>query len=188
MTKNMDVSDAQLVVLTLKNQEYFGDLIERYEKKLFRYIRRFTGLQKESIEDVLQEVFVKVYKNLNNFDEKLSFSSWIYRISHNEAVNYLRKHKNKEISLENDDENVTSLIEILSDGTDIVEDIKKDETKKHVWKTLMKLHPKYREILILKFIEDKEYKEISDILRKPMGTIATLINRAKKQFKKYYNE
>lgn len=181
---NQNVSDAQLVALALKEKDNFEKLIERYEAKLSRYVKRFTGLSNESTADILQEVFIKVYRNLNNFDQKLSFSSWIYRISHNEAINYLRKNKNNEVSLETDDENVVNLIEFLADDTNVEAEAIKEETKRTVWKILMKLSPKYREILILKYIEDKEYKEISDILRKPMGTIATLLNRAKKHFKK----
>lgn len=181
---NTEPNDAQLVALALKDKDKFAQLIDKYEAKLSRYIRRFTGLSVECIQDIIQEVFIKVYRNLNNFDQKLSFSSWIYRISHNESINYLRKHKNSEVCLETDDKDVVSLIEILADDTDVAFEAIKEETKRTVWKILMKLNPKYREILILKYIEDKQYKEISDILRKPMGTVATLLNRAKKHFKK----
>ena len=86
-------SDAELVLLALKNQQFFEHLVHRYEKKLARYVRRFSGLDNESTEDVLQEVFIKIYVNLNDYDASYTFSSWAYRIAHNETINFLRKNK-----------------------------------------------------------------------------------------------
>ncbi|MDD5489902.1 MAG: sigma-70 family RNA polymerase sigma factor, partial [Candidatus Moranbacteria bacterium] len=77
-------TDEEMVALTLKNQDYFACLVERYEPKLMRYIRRISAATQEDAEDLLQDVFVKVYRNLNDFDQKLKFSSWIYRIAHNQ--------------------------------------------------------------------------------------------------------
>src|SRR5690606_8168284 len=84
-------SDEMLVALSLEDKERFGELIERYESKLGRYIARLGIRTAEDRQDVLQEIFLKVYKNLNGFDPKLSFSSWIYRIAHNEAISWYRK-------------------------------------------------------------------------------------------------
>ena len=177
-------SDAEIVKLTLRDQEMFLHLMQRYEGKLSRYIRRFAYVDTQTVEDILQEVFIKIYKNLNDFDLDLSFSSWAYRITHNEAINYLKKlDRQKSIPLESDDEDVVSLIRILESDVDIVKELSKKELQKKVQEVLSMLSPDFREILILKFLEEKEYKEISDILKKPMGTVATLINRAKAQFK-----
>ena len=66
MTQEAERTDKELVSLSLRNSEYFGELVDRYEAKLFRYIRRLSGLENESIEDVLQEAFIKVYTNLND--------------------------------------------------------------------------------------------------------------------------
>jgi len=177
-------SDAEVVALTLEDQEVFLYLMERYEAKLFRYIRRFMYFGKETAEDILQEVFIKVYKNLNNFDPDLNFSSWVYRIAHNETINYLKKNeKHKTIPLETDDEEVVNLIDILESDIDVVRDVKQQELQDKVRKILQMLSPAFREILVLRYLDEKGYKEISDILKKPMGTVATLVNRAKKQFK-----
>ncbi len=175
-------TDAELVAIALEDCEVFGRLVERYEQKLARYVKRLVGLSKECVEDVLQEVFLKVYRNLNSYDPGLSFSSWIYRITHNETVNYVKKHRKQNVvSLENDDDAV-SLIEVLASDVDVVDDARKKERIEKVHRILQGMTEKYREVLILKFLEDKDYAEISDIIKKPMGTVATLINRAKKQF------
>ncbi|MBU0577945.1 RNA polymerase sigma factor [Patescibacteria group bacterium] len=177
-------TDAELVSLTLKDQEVFLYLMERYEKKLFRYIRHFSGVNRETAEDILQEVFIKIYKNLNDFDLDLGFSSWVYRITHNETINQIKKiNRHKTLPIETDDDDVKSLIDILESDVNIVKDIKKKDLQQKVRKVLSMLSPDFREILILRYLDEKDYKEISDILKKPMGTVATLINRAKAQFK-----
>jgi RNA polymerase sigma-70 factor, ECF subfamily len=177
-------TDAELIALTLKDQEVFSHLVNRYEDRLFRYIQRFAGVTVECAEDILQEAFIKIYRNLNDFDPDLSFSSWVYRITHNETVNYLKKaNSHITISLETDDKDSFNLINILESEINIPKELDKKELQKKVQKIVSMLSPDFREILILRYLEEKNYKEISDILKKPMGTVATLINRAKTQFK-----
>jgi len=76
----------------LKNIELFGVLISRYEEKIKRYGRKFLS-EKEDIEDIVQKIFIKAYRNIQSFDSKRKFSSWLYRIAHNEFVNELKKKK-----------------------------------------------------------------------------------------------
>lgn len=185
MSDHLKKTDAELAVLALKDQEAFVPLVERYEAKLLRYVRRFTGLGQECAEDVIQEVFMKIYRNLNSFDPELSFSSWAYRIAHNEGVNYLRKHRGKEtVGIETDDDDMASLLDVLEADVDVADEASRKELQGKVREILLKLPTKYRDILVLRFLEEKDYNEISDILKKPKGTVATLLNRAKAQFKK----
>ena len=184
MHKAKEKSDKELVVLTLKNQDEFGQLVNRYEKKLTRYVYRLTGLDSESIEDILQEAFIKIYVNLNGYDPNHSFSSWAYRITHNEAVDYLRKNKKvTTVPLETEDEESANLIEILKSEIDVAEEISRKDLVERIRKAISMLPDKYREVLILRYMEDMNYEEISDVLRMPMGTVATTINRAKAKFK-----
>ncbi len=177
-------SDSQLVTLALKNQDSFEHLVNRYEKKLSRYVRRLYGLSSECIEDVLQEAFIKIYVNLNDYDPSYSFSSWAYRITHNETVNYLRKNKKVTIvPLETDDEESANLIDILKSEIDVAKEVSRKDIAERIRKAISMLPDKYREVLVLRYMEDMDYKEISDILRMPMGTVATTINRAKEKFK-----
>ncbi len=170
-------TDEQLVVLTLKNQEYYLCLMKRYEDKLFNYILKISNISKEEAEDILQEVFIKVYQNLNDYDSNSKFSSWIYRIAHNATVSAFRKKDVRPQSVPWDNE---ELINMLKSTSNIEKDIIQQSTYKHILNIIDGLPFKYKEVLILKFVENKDYREISDILHKPMGTIATLINRAKK--------
>lgn len=175
------MTDEQLVIETLKNPEIYALIVERYEEKLLRYIMRISAGPKEDAEDILQDVFLSAYKNLNDFDPDLKFSSWVYRIAHNKVISHFRKvtARPKTTTYEGD----TQLLNILASEEDIARDLEKKYTSEQVREIIDTLDPRYKEVLILKFLEEKDYKEISDILEKPMGTVATLINRAKKQFK-----
>ena len=174
-------TDEELVVLTLANQENFAYLIKKYEAKLTRYIRRISNTSPEETEDILQEIFIKAYINLNNFNPTLKFSSWIYRIAHNETISAFRKrHAKNPNYLENDQE----ILDKLAADIDLAAEIDAQYLKQYIWQIMEQMDQKYREVLELKFMEEKSYQEISDILRRPIGTVATLINRAKKQFHK----
>lgn len=176
-----EMSDEQLVMMTLENPDAYGFLIERYEDKLTRYILHISGGSKEDVEDTLQDVFISAYKNLNDFDQDLKFSSWIYRIAHNKVISHFRKvtARPKTVTYEGDNQ----LLNILASNEDLAKALERKYTGEEVRSVLDDMDDRYKEVLVLKFLEEKDYKEISDILEKPMGTVATLINRAKKQFK-----
>src|SRR3989339_2062541 len=84
-------SDEELVGLAIKDQAVFLHIMNRYQAKLLYYIKRISGLSNDEAEDVLQDVFIKIYQNLNDFDIDLKFSSWAYRITHNQVISNFRK-------------------------------------------------------------------------------------------------
>ncbi len=179
-------TDEILARLALVDEDYLGCLIRRYEKPLARYIRRLTNVAEDEISDILQEVFISVYKNLNDFDPELKFSSWIYRITHNQVISHHRKKQSRPQTIEVDlsDESLNHLASELDTGREA--DLRL--LGEQVERTLAGMEEKYRDVLVLKFFEEKSYQEISDILKKPMGTIATLLSRAKKQFRIIYEK
>lgn len=179
-------TDNELVILSLKNEDYFLYLIERYEKKLLSYILRISSFSKEEAEDILQEVFIKTYRNLNDFDKDLKFSSWIYRITHNQVISHYRKIKARPQSLPL--ELNEKILEKIPSGLNLEKQVDNQFLGKNIQEVLNKLDIKYKEVLVLKFLEEKSYQEISDILKRPTGTVGTLINRAKKEFKKVAGE
>uniref|UniRef100_A0A7C4M0D0 Sigma-70 family RNA polymerase sigma factor n=1 Tax=candidate division CPR3 bacterium TaxID=2268181 RepID=A0A7C4M0D0_UNCC3 len=178
-------TDEELVPLVLENQEYFLYLVRRYEEMLMRYIRRISGLAKEDSEDLLQDIFIKIYQNLNDFNTSLKFSSWVYRIAHNEVISNYRKVKARPKTISYNDDPV--LINKLASNKDFIKEIEKEYDTKVIRKVLAKMDTKYREALILRFLEEKDYKEMSDILQKPIGTVGAMVNRGKGQFKKIVN-
>ena len=177
-----DLSDEQIIGKVLEdNKDIYIEIIKRYEKKLSHYLHKFISDQDE-IEDVLQVVFIKTYKNLYGFDQNKKFSSWIYRIAHNEAVNYLKKKKASKICLDDVE------YKLVDEKVDLNNGIDNNFLKKDIEKILGGLKIKYREPLILFFFEGKSYEEISDILRIPKNTVGTLILRGKKLIKEELEE
>lgn len=176
-----DKTDEELARLATEDQAYFLCIINRYQEKLLYYIRRISNVGIEESEDILQDVFIKVYKNLNDFDADLKFSSWIYRITHNQVISNFRKiqarPQNAGVDLSDD-----SYLKLASD-LDIEYEINNKLLRKNIYQILNSMDKKYKDVLVLKFFEEKDYKEISDILKIPMGTVASLINRAKKKFR-----
>ncbi|MDQ5957455.1 MAG: polymerase sigma-70 factor, subfamily [Patescibacteria group bacterium] len=156
----------------------FSLLFSRYEEKLQRYIKRFV-YDADDANDILQDVFIKTFQNLNSFDDKYKFNSWIYRITHNECINYLKKNKKEGISFVDLD----AIMPILFAKETSDELTLSNENKELIEKALYKLDVKYREVIVLNFFDDLSYEEISDILHIPISTVGVRIKRAKDKLK-----
>jgi RNA polymerase sigma-70 factor, ECF subfamily len=158
------------------NAEVFGELMARCEGKLTRYLGRFL-YDETAITDVLADVLVKAYVNIQSFDEKYPFSAWIYRIAHNEAVNVIKKKKSTPFSWFDPE----ALVPYFAYSDKAEEKADAQMLKKHLEGVLEKLTPAYREILVLYFYEDLSYKEIALVLKIPISSVGVRINRAKKK-------
>jgi RNA polymerase sigma-70 factor, ECF subfamily len=176
-------SDQELVVATLSDKNAFSEIVRKYEAPMRRYIRRLGCADDSDANDVLQEIFIKVYINLNDYDHNLKFSSWLYRIAHNEVVSFFRKKNIRPGVLSLSAEDAEEFFAQLADDKDFVEFAYKRDDARLILEILFSVDKKYREILLLRFLEEKSYTEISDILKIPEGTVATLINRGKKELK-----
>lgn len=175
------LSDNEIVKLVVaKNQRAYQELMKRYQMKLYSYLRRLIRNKEES-EDLLQGVFMKVYRNIKSFDTRRKFSSWIYRIAHNEAVNFLKKRSKKHFVSIEDIQSVKDKLEITDTRKNPIDSWIAKELKKEMQEALEKLPPKYKEVLMLRYYYDKSYEEMSKVLRKPVNTVGTLLNRAKKK-------
>lgn len=174
-------SDEEIAqIVRTSNKELYREIVERYQYKLYSYAF-YLLRQEDAAKDVVQQAFIKAYCNLNGFNTSKKFSSWIYRIVHNEAINHIKKHKKQtQLSPEGYDVkdpsvNVDTLFERM-------------EQDEHIQRLVASLPLKYREVLILYFMEERSYEEISDILRIPIGTVGIRISRGKNQLKRLINE
>lgn len=177
-----NTSDAELASQSLENADHFSGIVERYELKLDRYVRRRARVTNEDVQDILQDIFIRVYTHLNDFDPKLSFSSWIYRIAHNYIISWYRKKNVRTRDRIGDIEQ--DVMHNVADLYDAEHLQWSSEMKGTIANYLVDLPDKYRAVILLRFFEDKDYGEISDILEIPPGTVATRLNRAKKQLEK----
>lgn len=174
------LSDIQIIELIDKNKNNFYLLTDAYKDKLERYIKRISFFGQAEVDDMLQDIFIKVYVNLNSFDKDLKFSSWIYRITHNLVVDRIRKNgkRTRDVSIDNEDLNI-----IIKSGEDLHVDLMNRDAVSKLKNAINSLPDSYKEVMILRFLEEKSYEEIMDILKKPKGTIAALINKGRKIIK-----
>lgn len=174
-------TDQELVTAALSDRHAFSEIVQRYEAPIRRYVKRLGCKDENDVDDVLQDIFIKVFVNLNDYDHDLKFSSWLYRIAHNETISAFRKKKVRPNVLDTMD--TEEFFEHLADDTDFVESARERYDAQIIKEVLATLDQKYREVLVLRFLEEKSYTEIGDILKMPEGTVATFINRGKKELK-----
>lgn len=158
-------------------QEAFSHIISRYQGKIYAYIQRLIN-HGDDATDITQDVFMKAYRHLNTVDTSRKFSSWLYRIAHNESVNWLKKKTRAKVeSLDAHMENGGQ----FASKVDLAETYAREEEQKSVREAIDALPAKYREVMDRRYLKQQSYQEISEALGKPINTVGTLINRAKKQ-------
>ena len=163
--------------------EAFGELVTRYEKKLARYGTKFLS-NPEDITDLVQDVFLKAYQNMKRFDATLKFSPWIYRIAHNEFVTALRKRSRRPLIHVDFDTFMTH--PVYDDPSEREREQK--EMRVVLEKGIEELPDKYREVLILFYLEELSYQEVADVLHVPVATVGIRLKRAREKLKNIYTE
>lgn len=186
----LNVTDDYILLHKAKNGDIyaFEDLISKYEKKVYNTVLRIIR-DKEAAKDISQEVFIKVYKSLKNFNEKSKFSTWLYRIAVNTSIDELRKNKNRynNISLDNPDpehDNTRQVEFEISGSKDTPEEklIKKEKIKE-LYKAINMLQEDQMILILLRDIQGLSYDEISDVTGIKIGTVKSKLNRARNALK-----
>ena len=186
MQEILERKDEEVAIQVQKGDiESFRILVERYEPKMTRYAKRFFFDGDEG-KDLVQEVFIKAYVNIQSFDASRRFSPWIYRIAHNEFVNNIKKRQKERenVSIFDFDLLFPHLVakETADDG------FNKAEVKGMLEHSLNTLNAKYREPLVLYYFEDMDYREIADILHIPISTVGVRLQRGRAMLKKIVKE
>lgn len=184
----MDINEEKELIVHIKQGDIhaFEILITKYEKQIYNLCKHML-LDEGMAEDAVQEICVKIWKEISRFEEKAKFSTWVYRISVNQCIDIIRKIKRKnETSLvkENKLENEEWQMEIEDQDGNIEEKMESYELKKILEEALSQLKPQYRAICILRDINDYSYEEIASILGISIGTVKSRISRARQALKK----
>lgn len=151
-------------------------LVKEHLGPLYRFVYRIVKDESEA-EDIVQKVFVKVWKNLAKFDREQNFKTWIFTIARNTAVDYLRKNKNISFSeLDARADTETSFSENIRDLEPLPDEIfiKKEsdrELSQKLEEALSKIRPDFREIILLRYVENLEFSQIAEIVGKPLNTV-----------------
>ncbi|MEZ4900141.1 MAG: RNA polymerase sigma factor [Saprospiraceae bacterium] len=182
--KCAELTDVEIIRRALVEVDYFSCLYERYGPRLRLYIQRISQASDEEAEDLLQDAFIKIWKNLNAYQPDLKLSSWLYRIVHNHVISVWRQKRThgSTYTLEWDDR----IINVLAE--DLEEDAGTNDRLLRLQEALLALPDKYREVITLKYFEQMNYEDISDVLKIPEGTVATRLNRARQMMAKFCNQ
>lgn len=176
----IEISDEKLIARFQDGDNYAYDLlVKRYKDPLLNFIYRFLSNQTEA-EDVLQETFLRLYKNKHYYKEVAKFSTWIYTIAGNLAKTELRKRKRRRffsISQHTTDDDKD--YEIPDTTHNPERDANSQITDQIIQRAIDKLSPKFKEVIILRDIQGFSYDEIAETLQVPLGTIKSRVNRAR---------
>ena len=160
------------------NLEAFEQLILQYEKRIYNYCYRMTNSQ-EDAEDLAQEIFIKVYKNLKSFKGNSKFSTWIYRIAYNTCIDKYRKKEVATVSLTLNSDEEEKEIDLPSNDPLPEERIVSREEYDVVCECISELKPEYKNAVILRDIQNYTYDEIAEILNIHLGTVKSHISRGR---------
>ncbi|WP_128895263.1 RNA polymerase sigma factor SigW [Longirhabdus pacifica] len=163
----------------------FNELVQRYSSKIYNLAYRMLGNVQES-EDVVQETFLRVYKNLASYNPTHKFSTWIYRIGTNLCIDRLRKRKPiYSLDMEREDgEGVDGYAVIASDEKTPEMELILSETQLSIREAIQSLPDKYKSVVILKYFQDLSLQEISEILDMPVTTVKTRIHRGREYLRR----
>lgn len=161
-------------------EDSYSKLVDKYQKPLYFHIRKMIK-EVELVEDLVQEVFMKAFHNLNSYSNEYAFSTWLYRIATNHTIDYLRKKKLQTLSISQPYKTNDGEMELqLPDETYATDQpVMKKERKVIVQEAIQNLPEKYRAVIEMRHMEEKSYQEISDILDLPLGTVKAHIFRAR---------
>lgn len=184
VTVSPDVSDEEIVKRVKAGEDsLFDEIVARYQAKLSFYVIRYTGNEDEA-HDVVQEALIKAHKNIATFDGDRRLSPWLYRIAHNEAVNYLTKRNKKQTISLDDDFSTEDQLLMADVETASLESWFQKELRDEMRAAIAQLPEKYASVIHMRFIEDLSYTEISERIGKPTSTVGTLVRRAKRKLLK----
>ncbi len=173
------LTDGDLVARSIDGgEDDFAELVRRYQRPMVSYIYRMTGNYEAAL-DLTQDVFIKVYNSLARYSSEYKFSTWIYRIAHNAAIDYLRRHTTREQSLitERDGEERHMPLESQTLSPQI--ESERAERRSEIEMVVQGLPDAYRELILLRHAHDMNYDEIAGVTGLPLGTIKNRIFRAR---------
>ncbi|WP_100013038.1 RNA polymerase sigma factor SigW [Lentibacillus sediminis] len=167
------------------DQSAFEDVVSFYQNKIYQHCFRMLGNAHEA-EDIAQETFVRVYVNIHSYDEKRKFSTWLYRIATNLTIDRIRKRK-PDYYLDAEvkgTEGLNMYSQLASDKQSPPEEVENQELQRYIHREIAELPPKYRSIIILRYLEEFSLQEISETLDIPLGTVKTRIHRGREALRK----
>ena len=182
-------SDQEVVSLAKDGvDEAYRELIRRYERPVFSLVFRMVR-NRELAEDLAQETFIKVLNAIQSYRPEFKFSSWVFKIANNTAIDHLRKRELDTLSLEGSPHADTpelieaTALQIGERGENQLDEVANRELGGTIEEAIAKLRPEYRSCILLRHVEGRSYEEIAEMLNLPLGTVKTYIHRARNELR-----
>jgi RNA polymerase sigma-70 factor (ECF subfamily) len=182
-------SDQEVVALAKQGSDVaFRELVRRYERPVFSLLFRMVR-NRELAEDLAQETFIKVLNAVHSYRPEFKFSSWVFKIANNAAIDHLRKRELDTLSLEGSPHAETpemieaTALQIGERSESALEEVENRELGRSIEAAIDRLRPEYRSCILLRHVEGRTYEEIAEILNLPLGTVKTYIHRARNELR-----
>jgi RNA polymerase sigma-70 factor (ECF subfamily) len=183
-------TDQEIVALARSGEEAaYRELVRRYERPLFSLLYRMVR-DRELAEDLAQETFVKALNAIDSYRPEFKFSSWIFKIANNAAIDHLRRRELDTLSLEGSPHAETpeaieaTALQIGDRQESPLDEVEARELGGEIEAAIAKLRPEYRSCILLRHVEGRAYEEIAEILGLPLGTVKTYIHRARNELRR----
>lgn len=183
LLENAAAVDIRLVAEALSGSESsFEALVQKYQRPIVAYVFRMLGDYDASL-DVTQEVFIKVYNSLDKYSSEYKFTTWLYRIAHNAAIDHVRRHSTNLQSIETESPDGTYELQIESPLPSPEKQREQSEWRTEIEAVIRCLPAAYRDLIILRHSQDLSYDEISDVTGLPLGTVKNRLFRAREMMR-----
>lgn len=163
----------------------FEELVRRYQRPISGYVYRMVGDYDAAL-DLTQEIFIKIYGSLARYRPEYKFSTWIYKIAHNAAIDHLRRNSGRERSLTNGSEADNYELPLESDGLSPEQQSEREERRMEIEGVVRSLPTAYRELVVLRHSQDLTYEEIVEVTGLPLGTVKNRLFRAREMMRQTF--
>jgi RNA polymerase sigma-70 factor, ECF subfamily len=184
------LTDQEVVLLARDGQERaYRELVRRYERPIFSLLYRMVR-DRELAEDLSQETFVKALNAIESYRPEYKFSSWLFKIANNAAIDHLRRRELDTLSLEGSPHAVTpdaveaTALQIGDRGENPLDIVEAKELGGEIERAIAQLRPEYRACILLRHVDGRAYEEIAEMLDLPLGTVKTYIHRARNELRR----
>ena len=184
-----NLPDADVVRLAQEGRELaFRELIRRYERPVFSLIYRMVR-DRETAEDLAQDTFIKVLNHVDRYRPEFKFSSWLFKIANNVAIDHLRKRQLETVSMDGSPhaasaaEAEATSFDVDARGESALDELEARELGAAIEVAIARLRPEYRSCIMLRHVEGRSYEEIASLLDLPLGTVKTYIHRARRELR-----
>lgn len=182
------LTDGELIEKAIRGREDgFEELVRRYQRQITGYVYRMLNNYDASL-DVTQEVFIKVYNSLEKYSSDYKFSTWLYRIAHNAAIDHMRRNSVSQQSLEVENADGTYQLQLESPQPTPEQDRERSEWRTEIESVVKCLPSVYRELILLRHGQELSYDEIAEVTDLPLGTVKNRLFRAREMMREIFVE